>query len=335
MGKRIDRRAFLGRSLAASGGISLGAGTVRGAAEKARPGGADAPAPAPSAGMPTGTLGAGLIISRLLLGGNLLTHYCHSRDLRYVKALTEHYNTDAKILDTLALAEANGIGALMIHNVPRCMAVLREHRARGGRMKWITCTAHALCRGFDAFAREIDELIAHGADALYISGIEGDTTCGFGNGVCGPGAEERSGEPTHDILIKAFRHAKASGLPTGVGAHRMGVVADCEKLGLAPDFYVKTFHHANYPSVNLNHDSRWCDRQEQLIALMTRVKRPWIAFKTMAAGAIPPADAFRYAFANGADFIVAGMFDFEIVQDAKIARDTLAGLAKRARPWMG
>jgi len=41
----------------------------------------------------------------------------------------------------------------------------------------------------------------------------------------------------------------------------------------------------------------------------------------MAAGAIPPEDGFRHAFENGADFCLAGMFDFEIQKDVKIARE--------------
>ena len=35
---------------------------------------------------------------------------------------------------------------------------------------------------------------------------------------------------------------------------------------------------------------------------MKEVTKPWIAFKVLAAGAIPPQDGFRYAFANGAGF---------------------------------
>ena len=51
-----------------------------------------------------------LTISRMLLGGNLLTHYTHSRDLKYVYNLTAAYNTEEKIHETMALAEAHGNG---------------------------------------------------------------------------------------------------------------------------------------------------------------------------------------------------------------------------------
>ena len=53
----------------------------------------------------------------------------------------------------------------------------------------------------------------------------------------------------------------------------------------------------------------------------------------MAAGAIHPQMAFTHAYRHGADFIVAGMFDFQVEQDAKIAIG--AGPSPRPRPPPG
>ena len=53
----------------------------------------------------------------------------------------------------------------------------------------------------------------------------------------------------------------------------------------------------------------------------------------MAAGAIPPRDAFRYAFQNGADFVLAGMFDYEIAEDVKLACEAMGRAKDWARPW--
>ena len=89
--------------------------------------------------LPTGQIGK-LRVSRMLLGGNLLTHYTHSRDLQYVYNLTAHYNTEEKIFETMALAEAHGINTLSIHNPPGCVAMLKRYRYKlGGKMQWIIC----------------------------------------------------------------------------------------------------------------------------------------------------------------------------------------------------
>jgi len=44
-------------------------------------------------------------ISRVILGGNLMGGFAHSRDLMYVSTLLKHYFTPEKVMDTLQLAE--------------------------------------------------------------------------------------------------------------------------------------------------------------------------------------------------------------------------------------
>ena len=108
------------------------------------------------------------------------------------------------------------------------------------------------------------------------------------------------------------------------------------------DFYIKTFHSHNYPTapkadqINGPYNEfpgYWCSNPNETAEFMKTVTKPWIAFKTMAAGAIPPQTAFRYSFLHGADFVLAGMFDFEIADDAKLAIDALERTKTRARPW--
>jgi hypothetical protein len=73
---------------------------------------------------------------------------------------------------------------------------------------------------------------------------------------------------------------------------------------------------------------------KRTIAYMQEVQKPWIAFKTLAAGAIRPEYGFRYALENGADFICVGMFDFQVAQNVALVRDILPQIQNREREWM-
>lgn len=311
MPSEINRREFVKDSVVASAGAALGAAALNQSAQ-----GAEADPPAATDALPKGKIGD-LEISRLLLGGNLLTHYTHSRDLRYVNSLAKHYNTPEKILETLAVSEQNGINTLTVHDERPCMEILKEHRRRGGKMQWITCSFHKLSASWQAQEQQIQELVDDGTDSLYISGVDCDNMWG---------------QQKVDLIGKAVDAAKFHGVTCGIGAHKVEVIVECEKAKFDNDFYVKTFHHHTYPSAKLDFDSMWCYKPEDVIQVMKDIEKPWIAFKVMAAGAIPPQDAFQYAFDNGADFVLAGMFDYEVAEDVRIAREALAK-CKRTRPW--
>ena len=83
------------------------------------------------------------------------------------------------------------------------------------------------------------------------------------------------------------------------------------------------------------HDNMFCLDADKVAAFMESLDKPWIAFKTMAAGAIPPRFAFPFAFRQGADFIVAGMFDFQLEQDAKLAIEALRKSMPGSGPGTG
>jgi hypothetical protein len=63
---------------------------------------------------------------------------------------------------------------------------------------------------------------------------------------------------------------------------------------------------------NYKEDNYWCMDADETIAFMEKSRRPWIAYKVLAAGAIQRHDGFQYAFQQGADFLLVGMFDFQI-----------------------
>ena len=314
MATEMNRRSFVKGTLLSSAGLAVA--SPASAQDQPKP-----PAPAPNSlnTLPTGRIGK-LEISRILLGGNLLTHYTHSRDLKYVYNLAAHYNTDEKIMETLAVAEAHGVNCLSMHNPPHPMSVLRRYRKeRGGKIKWIICPTANIEPDLDKYRRHVEELIKDGCEAIYLWGVRGDAL---------------AAEKKFDLMAKAVElPRKEFGVPSGVGGHKLAVVKACEEHGVNADFYIKTFHHASYPSAKMDYDNSWCEKSEEVAEFMKTVQKPWIAFKTMAAGAIPPKQAFRYAFLNGADFVLAGMFDFEIGEDVKIVKETISGIPERARPW--
>jgi hypothetical protein len=178
------------------------------------------------------------------------------------------------------------------------------------------------------YRNQIEDLVKDRCEAIYLWGVHADSLM----------AQNKV-----DLIAKAVKVAKEFGVPSGVGAHSLDVVKACEEHGVEADFYIKTFHHHNYQTGPKPEQIKgpynefpgyWCSDPQGTAEFMKSVKKPWIAFKTMAAGAIPPQSAFRYAFLNGADFVLAGMFDFEIPEDVKIAADAFARTRERSRPWL-
>jgi hypothetical protein len=325
----MNRRTLLKESLAATAAGAIAwhstAKSVLAEDAAAKPAAANV-ATGPANTLPMGQIGK-LKVSRMLLGGNLLTHYTHSRDLQYVYNLAAHYNTDDKIMETLAVAEQHGINTLSMHNPPHPMSVLKKYRKQGGKIQWIICPTASVTDDMEAYTVQVKELVDAGCEAIYLWGVHAD-----------PLTSQRR----LDLIAKAVEVPKKLGVPSGVGCHDLRVVAECEKNKIPADFYIKTFHHHDYPTAPKPEQLKgatseapgyWCKDPQGTMELMKTVEKPWIAFKIMAAGAIPPKDAFRYAFNNGADHILVGMFDYEIAEDVEIAKAAIAGAAKRDRPW--
>ena len=187
-------------------------------------------------------------------------------------------------------------------------------------MKWIAQAIPTRQDLLEMFKGAVDD----GATAVQ---FEGET------------AEWLLSQGRFDDIVKAVEFVKSQKCLAGVGAHGMELVRECEREKVPVDFYLKTLHTHDYFSAPKtiqeadqgSNDNYWCRDPEEVIEFMFNVKKPWIAFKVMAAGAIPPRQAFSHAFNAGADFVLAGMFDWQIAEDVQIAREALANL-NRTRP---
>jgi hypothetical protein len=128
---------------------------------------------------------------------------------------------------------------------------------------------------------------------------------------------------------------KKRGVVAGIAGHALAVPRACEKAGVNPDFYMKTFNSKRYwsagPQPRL--DSVWEETPQETMAFMQEIEKPWIAYKVLGAGAIHPREGFQYACENGADFLCVGMFDFQIAENVELARQALEKAKGRNRLW--
>jgi len=325
MSTRISRRNFVKDTALASAAITMAVGAKPSPAQGRLP--QDTPLPTtgplpPAKGtLPMGKI-AGVEFSRLILGGNLIGGYAHSRDLPYVGTLMKRYNTEKKILETLELAETHGINCMNSY-VMDGITELQKHWKRGGKMKWFAQVRMDPGGSFSQVSKAVDL----GATAIHITGDAADA-------LIEKGQVERIG--------KMMDFIKSQKCIAGVAAHSMKALVESEKARFNVDFYQKTLHTLDYRSAPRpdetgelgSYDNSWCRDPDEVIEFFWTVKKPFIAFKVMAAGAIPPRKAFQHAFNGGADFVLAGMFDWQVEEDVQIAREVLSDV-RRTRPWLG
>jgi hypothetical protein len=277
--------------------------------------------------LPSGMLG-NMESSKLIMGGNLLSGFAHSRDLIYVSSLVLNYHQKDRIFRTLMLAEQSGVNTLLSN--PVVMPLMREYWDEGyGKIQFITDCAGldysdyengVKAMDFDKYMDLVKEAIDQGASSCYIQGETADFYI-------------ENNQP--EKLVKVMDMIRQNGLSVGIGAHKIGTIKKCVELGLEHDFWMKTLHTHNYWSAKHPtwHDNMYCFDPDETINYMESLEKPWVAFKTLAAGAIKPEEAFQYAFNSGADFICVGLFFFQFIDVVNIALAALEIVQDRKRPW--
>ncbi len=337
MRERQSRRDFMRKSVLGStaAGLSIQEGLTFSRA--AEPVGAPAQVPTTTVnGMPVGKLG-NLLVSRIFLGCNQVSGYSHGRDLRYLPELMRAYQTDEKVLETWQLCEECGINTLLSDPFDRPVRLMKKYRReRGGSIRWIS-EVHPRKPYHECSLQDMREnlkvVLDNEPSALYVQG-------GIGDSFVMRGAVSDLGELVEDM--------KSSGLPSGIGGHSIETVKSLVAEGVEPDFFMKTYHSDNYWSATpvehrvefnvdsgseFDHDNIWCIKPLETREVMSRINKPWIAFKVLAAGALEPGFGFKFAFEGGADFLCVGMFDFHVRRNVETVRQVLDGELRRNRPW--
>jgi uncharacterized membrane protein YphA (DoxX/SURF4 family) len=269
-------------------------------------------------------------LSRVMIGGNLISGFAHSRDLIYVSTWLKKYFTDEKVIETLWLCEACGVNTAIFRCDENTIRILEKYWSRGGKVKWL---AQTYPKGEDV--SNVQMAIDHGAIGAFVMGGIADKIVTDNKIV---------------DLRKPIELIQKQGLLAGTAAHSMRVPEACVANGINPDFYMKTFHSHKYWSAtpidpndpelpkdgedhNMAHDNIWCMSDKAVADFFKTNETPWIAYKVLAAGAIKPEEGLKHAFSSGADFACIGMFDFQVVENANIAYSILNGPMDRERKW--
>jgi len=291
--------------------------------------------------MPTGDLG-GVKISRLIAGHNIVGGTAHSRDLIYVSQLIRAYFTDDKILDTYRQYEEAGINTAYLRIEARQVELAKRYmKERGGKLQWI---AQLVINEKDQTHDLNIAMEVPGVKAAYVRGLEGDRFF----------KADRL-----DVISSAVEKMREQKLVAGIGSHLLDTIIAVDRAKLDCDFYFKTFNSGQYWSASqavtpdpnwkptkeelvqseygpATHDNLWETTPKQTAEFFAKNKKPFVAYKVLAAGAILPNDGFKYAFDNGAEFLSVGMYDFQIKDNVNIVKklfaDNMAGL-QRTRPW--
>ncbi len=275
-------------------------------------------------------------ISRLVLGGNLIGGWAHSRDLIYVPSLFRAYNTEKKIFETLMLAEKAGVNTINI-GFPTNELLQKYKKITGSKIKVISQVAPDM-KNNDYFVN-INKAIDMGVDIVQVQGNWCDWLV----------RDNRI-----DVIEKMMSRIREQGYTAGLASHTVDALIACEEQGIIPDYYMKTMHHdkywsahpienrvpfevdgKNYLDHNKFHNNIFCLFPDRTTEFVQRAKVPVMGFKVLAAGAIRPDDGFNWAFKNGADFICVGMFDFQVIKDVNTTIDVLGNLQGRSRKWYG
>lgn len=290
---KVNRRTFLEGTLAVS--ASLGAVGVGRRAD-----GSESVAEV-AADLPKRKLGK-YDVSRLIIGANQFTGYPHAEPLKYAKELFAAYFTEAKIVETLAIACDHGINTHITLTDETCVKYMKRlEKETGKRVQWI-----AQSHWFSPKSAGRKNALTY----IKLAADNGAIGCFLHGAACDGLVREKNLSEMEYLFDTIRKH----GMLAGMAAHLNETVEVPIKAGIMPDFIMKTINTAGYTSVD----------PDKTKAMMANIDLPWIAYKVLAAGRVEPEVGFRYAIEAGADFLNVGMFDFQVAENAELFRKLAA-----------
>ncbi len=216
--------------------------------------------------IPTTRIGS-LEVSRLAIGGNPfsgISHQSRERDL----AMRDFF-TVARIKETLAKCEENGINVFFGRADNHIMRTLVEYWNEGGRIRWFAQTTPERSSLHDVIRQAAD----NGASAIYIHGGTAKDFRDTGNW---------AGLAEVVNLIRSF------GLPAGCATHQPDFHAERRTHGVEVDFCLQSLYNleGRRGKIDQHDEHEQFDDGDRLAALMAIAANPepTFAYKILAAG---------------------------------------------------
>jgi hypothetical protein len=251
--------------------------------------------------LPTTFLGTAEV-SRFMLGGNPFKGHSHSTQEMNEEML--RYFTMENIKKTLRRCEELGMTSFSVRNDAQMVAMMREYRNEGGKMRWVAQTAPEL----SPFPTYVNECKRHGACAIYLHGTITDTLV----------KENNISELKERLAV-----IRQTGLPVGLCTHMPEVVGKSDAENWDVDFYMVCVYNLSrvdrvssavtgYPQFD---EPFFEEDRAAAFAAMRGTKKPCIAFKVLGAGrrAATQADVRKaltetYRSIKANDAVMVGMF---------------------------
>ena len=231
----------------------------------------------PTINLGDGASGAGLDVSRIIIGGNPFSGFSHQSKTRSAEMAA--WYTDERIVETLFQAESLGMNACLCRADAHITRVLDRYWGQGGTMRWIAQTDSRAETSIVGAHYCLD----HGASACYLHG-------GIVDHYVAQGRYED---------IRAFvGTVKEAGVPVGIAGH-MPTDFFWAENDLDVDFYMVCHYNPSPRRDVPHHDPATAEQyldedREERVATIQRLSKPVIHYKILAAGRADPVEAFAY-----------------------------------------